>query len=200
VLSKDQESFTRYLKSIFDTNPNVLATAKAKSQRVNRIIDLLQDGAGNELPLTTGRTESVPNAFVAAVSIVYIAVGVVTYALVASQAAVVLNVAALATAAVKLAVKVYGEEQQMKAIIPTSKIEGTSTPAAAIRNLQRASIAAEIYGRKDLGIEAFKKTINMEVDAVFSAAEQTGLIKFPTAKRRLILNEMKTLCYEAVGV
>lgn len=45
---RDQENFNKVFKQIFDGSPNGLSSSHARSQRINRIIDLMQDGTGNK--------------------------------------------------------------------------------------------------------------------------------------------------------
>lgn len=55
VFGKDQASFVRYLKGAFDSNPTA-TLAKGKTERVNRIFDLIQQGKGLAPPGRTFRS------------------------------------------------------------------------------------------------------------------------------------------------
>ena len=242
LLSNDQKSFTKYLKNIFDKNPASLTDTQKRSERVNRIIDLMHPGGGVATPTLVdngggyyddpwfggggggggggyydpgyggggggyydpgyggGGGGYDPGYGVAAVvSVVYIAVAAYVYVIAASQAAVGLNVAVVVTAWTKLAV--WGDSNIPRVGTQAMNAEDANAQVQdSLRNLQRTAMAASIYGRKDLVLEAFKTEVDRELVAMLEAAEEIGMIKFPKGKRREIFAEMKKLCHEAVGL
>lgn len=210
LLSTDQQSFAKYLKPYFDSNLVSSSSSQAGSERLNRIIDLLQEGTGKKFVEQFSNAASTKKfgddespypdpggdpEFAAVGALVYIAAGVITYVAVISQAAVAVNVVAAVSVVTKLAVWGAGNE-------PSSMSVSSEKTAAheSIRNMQRSAIAASLSGRKDLMIESIKTTINQEIEAVFWAAEQAGIIKLPSKKRTEVMREAKLLVLQAVGI
>jgi hypothetical protein len=199
-------------KTIFDKNPTSIPAAQARSERINRIVDLLEDRNGHRplagvAKVNIGDGEETPMVVAAAVAVAYIAVVAVTYVVAASQVGVVLNVGVVATAWTQVAVWGAGGGGEGP-YIPRDpgtdprdlKTRSEQAVAENIRNMQRTAFAASFFGRKDLAVEAVKKVIDKELIAMLEAAEQLDLIKFPTGNKKLIVSELKKLCHDAIGI
>lgn len=253
VLHKDQKSFTKYLKTMVAANPTSLTDAHMRSERVNRIIDLVQSdqtsgvvkrliiggvitdeyddsggdnggGGGGGDPggdwggggdpggdwggggdpggdWGGGADPGDPYAVAAVVALAYIAVVAYVYVVAASQVAVGLNVAAYVTAWTKIAVWTDGGSPAIVGESPATDSSAARTAVELnVRNLQRMSMAASIYGRKDLVIEGMRAELDKELLAMVSAAEEIGIIAFPAGSRKKVITELKKLCRESVGL
>lgn len=200
-LKEDQSIFDKYLKGIFE-NPSVRLTDKeTRPYRVNKILSLIEQGTGKKILTTadSGNSTTSEEAVAAAVTVLYIAIGAITYVVAATQVIAALNVGTIVNLATRLSVttNVYNPA---RSVVGQTKDTDEFSDIKALRNLQVTSFAAEISGRKDIVAETLRRTVNDEINAVIAAAEEIGLINFPRGTRVQIINEMKKLVHESVGL
>lgn len=204
AFSADQENFKKYFKQIFDANPNGVADAQARSQRINRIVDLMQGGMPQKSSTpqpsiyVEGSEYDVEYGVVGAVALAVVAVVAATYVIAAVNVGVGVNVVAIVSVSLKLAV--FGDQDPEAFGEVTSVSGGDKIISERISHLQRASMAAKLSGRPDLALESLKRTVTEDLDAMVRAAERAKLIALPRMQRAQIMFELEKLCLESVGI
>lgn len=203
AFSQDQENFNKYLKQIFDTNPRGIASSHVRSQRINRIIDLMQDGTDQtafSAPTYArdGEGESPEMGVVGAFALAVVAVVAATYVVAVVNVAAAVNIGSIVSVVTRLAIWGWEEPARIDALGAVDQSD--KVVAARINNLQIASMAANLGGRNDLALDVVKSTITEDLDAMVSAAEQAGLLTLPKVQREAIMFELHKLCLESVGI
>lgn len=202
VLTKDQNSFDRYVKNLIKKAPNELLDSVGKNQRINKIIDILQLG-GRAVPLDNSLQVSPENSESAVIPVTvlaYIAAAVYVYVVAAANAGVAINAAVVITAVLWVAVSVFGFDPEAS-LTSATNLETSKKPLGQnLRDMQRIQLATNIYGRKDLMLEALTNGMAKEMEAMIAAAEQVGILRLQSGTRKLLLKELKLLSLETLGL
>lgn len=120
AFSQDQENFNKYLKQIFDANPRGVASSQVRSQRINRIIDLMQEGTDQtafSVPTYArgGEGPSPEMGVVGAVALAVVAVVAATYVVAVVNVAAAVNIGSIVSVVTKLAI--WGGQKSLHASV-----------------------------------------------------------------------------------